>query len=44
MATLLRIAILAGAVGVVAGCERRSEEVVVMPAPTVQPEPTYNKF
>jgi hypothetical protein len=44
MATLLRIAILAGAVGVVAGCDRRSEEVVVTPPPTIQPEPTYNKF
>jgi hypothetical protein len=31
MATFSGLPILAGAVGVVAGCERRSEEVVVMP-------------
>lgn len=44
MSTIVRIAIFAAAVGFVAGCERRSEEVVVAPPAPIQPEPTYNKF
>ena len=43
MSAIFRIAILA-AVVVAAGCERRSEEVVLVPPPQVEPEPVYNKF
>lgn len=43
MPAIFRIALLAAAVAVVGGCDRRTEEVVVTPPP-IQPEPVYNKF
>jgi len=44
MPNILKVATLAGLVAFIAGCERQREEVVVVPPPAVQPEPTYNKF
>jgi hypothetical protein len=44
MSSLLKIVVLTGVIAIVAGCERRTEDVVVAPPPQVQPEPTYNKF
>jgi hypothetical protein len=44
MSAVARIAMLAGVIAVLSGCDRRSEEVVVAPAPPIQPEPVYEKF
>jgi len=44
MSNLLKIALFAGALAAVAGCERRTQDVVVAPPPPMQPEPTFNKF
>ena len=44
MPNILKLAVLAGLVVFIAGCERQREEVVVAPPMPVQPEPTYNKF
>jgi hypothetical protein len=45
MVNLIRIAALAGAAALVAGCGQRAEPVAVpQPAPIIQPEPSFNKF
>lgn len=43
MPTGFKLALLAGAVAILAGCAPRAEPVVVVPAP-IQPEPGFTKF
>ena len=43
MVNLVRAAAVAGAAAFLAGCAPRAEPVV-MPAPVIQPEPSFDKF
>jgi hypothetical protein len=44
MVNVIKIAALAGAVAIIAGCAPRAQPVTAPPPPAIQPEPGFTKF